>query len=119
MGWWTPPRLLTSCRLPSATDFSLVLLLAYAVLPTFLPVLSPTSNWFLAAYFTHALAWRLFHSFGLGIILKKQSENRWFVRHFVKHYHYPSGEEGAVEEAFANWKVIYNLSLCMTYGKSM
>ncbi len=89
----------------------------------------------------HALAWRAFHSFALGLALKKQSERRWIVRHFIKHYHYErdgdvslsrfgpffslqvaqsclhSGDTQAVRDAFDNWKAIYNLSLCMTYGE--
>jgi len=98
----------------------------------------------LTFYFLHALAWRLFHSFGLGFLLKVQSEERWLVRHFLKHYHYPSdqpsgsstaparkdsraGDEendnssndiaAATRDAFANWKVLYNTSLVMTYGE--
>jgi phosphatidylethanolamine N-methyltransferase len=36
----------------------------------------------------------------------------------MKHYYYPPNDGGvsAVQEAFSNWKAIYNLSLCMTYG---
>ncbi|KAL7413484.1 phospholipid methyltransferase-domain-containing protein [Mrakia frigida] len=100
-----------------ASDFSLVLLLTYTLGPMLLPSLSGRP--LLIAYFLHALGWRLFHSFGLGVLLQKQSENKWFVRHFIKHYHYPAGEEGAIEEAFANWKVLYNLSLTMMYASFM
>ena len=92
----------------------LVLLLTYTVVPMLLPSLAGRP--LLIAYFLHALAWRLFHSFGLGTILRKQSDNKWFVRHFLKHYSYQAGEEGAIEEAFSNWKVVYNVSLCMTYA---
>jgi phosphatidylethanolamine N-methyltransferase len=105
---------LSNIDLFRSTDFMLVLLLTYTVVPMLLPSLSGRP--LLIAYFLHALAWRLFHSFGLGTILSKQSENKWFVRHFVKHFHYPQGEQGAVEEAFNNWKVLYNVSLCMTYA---
>jgi phosphatidylethanolamine N-methyltransferase len=85
----------------------------------------------------HALAWRVFHSFGLGLLLRAQSKSKWLVRHFLKHYHYHShggghhggvpgrdlsGEkeevvQAATEEAFNNWKVTYNISLVMTYGE--
>ncbi|CDZ96394.1 phosphatidylethanolamine n-methyltransferase [Phaffia rhodozyma] len=91
-------------------DLMTLLLLVYTLLPTLFPKASST----LTAYFAHALFWRLFHSFVLGFALKKQSENQWLVRHFMKHYHYPT-TSGAVEECFGNWKGAYNLSLCMTY----
>ena len=112
----------------------------------FSPVVMTRPRLSLAFYFLHALAWRLFHSFGLGFLLKVQSEERWLVRHFLKHYHYPavqraassaqsrlkstdrtSGEEtedeasndiaAATRDAFDNWKVLYNTSLVMTYGQ--
>ena len=69
-------------------------------------------------HFIHALTWCLLHSFGLGLLLRSQSESKFMVRHFLKHYHYPrnDGGKGAVLEAFSNWKSIYNLSMCMTYG---
>jgi phosphatidylethanolamine N-methyltransferase len=49
------------------------------------------------------------------------------VKHFLKHYPYPvtspqgrgnrlSVGKAAAKEAFENWKELYNLSLCMTYG---
>lgn len=102
----------SSCR---STDLSLVLLLSYAFLSaTLFHKLSPGGALF--CHFVHALGWRVFHSFGLGTLLKKQSENRWLVRHFLKHYAYPAGEDGAVQDAFTNWKATYNLSLSMTYG---
>jgi phosphatidylethanolamine N-methyltransferase len=103
----------------SASDLKLVLLILYTVVTTLHPG-SPS----ITLHFLHALAWRMFHSFALGFILRAQSSNKFLVRHFVKHYYYPYGEDSrsgrkaAVEEAFANWKAIYNMSLCMTYGSS-
>ena len=38
----------------------------------------------------------------------------------MKNYYYRDDSEGVVGarvEAFANWKAIYNLSMCMTYGR--
>ncbi|RUP49410.1 phospholipid methyltransferase-domain-containing protein [Jimgerdemannia flammicorona] len=55
-----------------------------------------------------ALAWRVFHTYGLGAILWGQSKNKFWTRHFVKW-------GGSVKDAFASWKSIYNMSLCMTY----
>ena len=90
-----------------ATDFLLVLVTAYA-----LALALPRPGVY--TLFAHALLWRVFHSFGLGHALRAQSEHQWLVRHFVKHYHYASERE-AIVDAFANWKVVYNASLVLTY----
>ena len=94
-----------------------MLLLAMAY--PFLTVVLPTS-WLASAglHFAHALAWMLFHTLGLGLVLKAQSSRKFLVRHFLKYYHYPArdGSRGAVREAFASWKAVYNLSMCMSYG---
>jgi phosphatidylethanolamine N-methyltransferase len=94
----------------------LALLLVYVVLGSSLPVLSYHAT--LALHFAHACAWCMFHSFGLGLLLRAQSKSKYLVRHFLKHYHYPSRDhgDGAVQEAFTNWKALYNISLCMTYS---
>ncbi|KAG9084240.1 phosphatidylethanolamine N-methyltransferase [Ceratobasidium sp. 370] len=93
-----------------AADLKLVLLTFYILAPSVLPHNTTT-------YFLHSLAWRIFHSFVLGGILKAQSEGKWLVRHFVQTYHYERGrEDGAVEEAFASWKELYTMSLCGTYA---
>ncbi|KAG8991267.1 phosphatidylethanolamine N-methyltransferase [Tulasnella sp. JGI-2019a] len=97
-----------------ASDFKLFLLIAYSIVFIGLQPLSPDGTQII--HFIHALCWRLFHSFGLGLLLKAQSENKWMVRHYVKHYYYPPGSTGAIEEAFDNWKGLYNLSSCMTYA---
>lgn len=120
-----------------ATDFALIVLIIYG-LTTLIPALPPKLG--LTAHFLHALAWRLFHSFGLGLLLRAQSKSKWLVRHYLKHYHYPGSTHGshahddwdlerergeeketvvkrATEEAFGNWQVGYNISLVMTYGE--
>lgn len=68
--------------------------------------------------FIHALLWRVYHTFVLGYLLRAQSQSKFLVRHFHKHYHYPvrEGERGALQEAFTNWKSLYNLSMSMAYG---
>lgn len=107
------------------SDLSFLLIIIYSLILTLLPALSKTSQIILA--FIHASIWRFFHSFVLGTLLKKQSQSKWIVRHFLKHYLYhgeigggggsgEGGGEGAVEDAFGNWKKVYNLSLFMTYG---
>lgn len=97
----------------SASDFQLVLVIFYAVTLT----IFPTSS--LALHFVHTLVWCLFHNVGLGLLLRAQSQNKFLVRHFLKHYHYPQHDrgQGAVRETFQNWKQIYNMSMCMSYGE--
>ena len=90
--------------------------MTYAVALAFVPSLSRPSA--LMLHFGHALAWCLFHTVGLGLLLRAQSQSKFMVRHYLKHYHYPQNArgQGAVQEAFQNWKAIYNLSMGMTYG---
>ncbi|KAL7424588.1 phosphatidylethanolamine N-methyltransferase [Cryptotrichosporon argae] len=118
-----PVVVLSNLDLFRSADFALVLLVTYA-LAALVPALPQSVG--LAAHFCHALAWRLFHSFGLGLLLRAQSKSKWLVRHYLKHYHYPAGVRdddepnesvvrSATEEAFKNWQVVYNLSNVMTY----
>ncbi len=93
-------------------DFLLGVAIFYGVVPLLLPQLGPKTN--IVCLFINALLWRTFHSFALGHLLKAQSNSRWYVRHFLKHYSYSQSSD-AVIEAFHNWKVIYNTSLVMTY----
>lgn len=82
---------LTNPRTNRNRDFAFALLAVYAILGVALPATSTTVQLTLA--FVNALAWRLFHSFGLGFALKAQSERKWIVRHFIKHYHYEAEGE--------------------------
>lgn len=126
-----PARECSAVANPSATDFALVLLIAYAVF-SLVPALPKSVG--LAAHFLHAFAWRFFHSYGLGLVLRAQSKTKWLIRHYLKNYPYPNdnddldnGSDGsdadqnvvrrATEEAFQNWQVAYNISLVMTYGE--
>ena len=100
-----------------ASDVMLVLIIFYGLALTLLPTLSPSGT--LVLHFSHALAWCIIHYFGLGLLLRAQSKNKFLVRHYLKNYHYSKddGGQSAIVEAFANWKTIYNLSMCMTYGR--
>ncbi|KAJ9126240.1 hypothetical protein QFC24_001965 [Naganishia onofrii] len=83
-----------------SNDFLFVLLIAYAVLPNAFGkfiTLRPALR--LTLYYIHALLWRLFHSFGLGLLLRAQSKSRWMVRHFLKHYHYATGSSSTANNA--------------------
>ncbi|KAI5475724.1 phosphatidylethanolamine N-methyltransferase [Pseudohyphozyma bogoriensis] len=95
-----------------SSDLSFLLVTAYS-LALLLPS-SLSSTTYTTLLFIHALLWRAFHSVGLGLALKAQSETKWIVRHFLKHYHYEV-EGGASEQAFGEWKKTYNLSLGMSY----
>jgi phosphatidylethanolamine N-methyltransferase len=64
-----------------ATDFAFGLAVFYLCAAFILPYLSPRQQ--LVAIFMNALAWRLGHTFGLGSILKAQSEKKWLVRHYL------------------------------------
>ncbi|PPQ99600.1 hypothetical protein CVT24_005176 [Panaeolus cyanescens] len=97
-----------------ASDAMLVLLVLYGTFFAIIPALSHRMS--LVLHFFHATTWCLVHFFGLGLLLKAQSQNKFLVRHYLKNYHY-AGDAGqsAIVEAFTNWKAIYNLSMCMTY----
>jgi len=97
-----------------SADLSFVLAMFYLGCAFVLPHLSPGQQ--IAAVTVNALGWRVIHTFVLGNILKAQSEKKWMIRHFLKHYHYEEVGFGATEEAFNNWKGIYNMSLCMVYA---
>ncbi|KAG6811507.1 hypothetical protein H0H92_007109 [Tricholoma furcatifolium] len=92
-----------------SNDFMLVLILTYTLATALMPRLSDAAM--LRVHFLHALTWCTVHYVGLGLLLRAQSQNKFLVRHFVKHYHYAGTDGGgAIEEAFANWKAIYNLT---------
>ncbi|GAA97238.1 uncharacterized protein L969DRAFT_84335 [Mixia osmundae IAM 14324] len=98
-----------------ARDLGVALVLLYGTAGILMPQMSNDKR--LALAFLNALAWRLIHSYGLGMALHAQSQHKWLVRHFLKNYHYETrAASSATEEAFRNWKAIYNLSLCMTYA---
>ena len=95
----------------------LLLIIAYPTVFSMLPELSTPT--IVTLHFAHACAWCLFHCVGLGLVLQEQGKNKFIVRHFLKNYYYPpnDGGQGAIQDAFSNWKSLYNLSLCMTYSK--
>jgi phosphatidylethanolamine N-methyltransferase len=102
----------------------------YIIILSALPLLNLSSKTILAMHFLHALLWRTYYSFLLGLLLSAQSDSKYLVRHFLTHYHYaplsltesPRGrgdkgvKEGAITEAFDNWKGMYNLGMVMCYG---
>ncbi|CAO1623806.1 unnamed protein product [Parajaminaea phylloscopi] len=94
-------------------DFLLLIAGFYAIVPLLLPAsMGPKTT--LSLYVLNAVAWRAFHSGGLGLLLRAQSDSKWMVRHYLKHYNYDDPSD-AVFEAFASFKTIYNASLVMVY----
>lgn len=95
----------------------LVLIVFYGLAFVFLPVFSQRTS--MVVHFAHALVWCIIHYFGLGLLLRAQGDHKFLVRHYLKNYHYDYAQsdrgQNAVIEAFANWKTLFNLSMCMTY----
>ena len=87
----TPPLLVvgsSSGLKPSfdrSQDFMLLLAMGYALLTSVLPTRLLTSA---GLHFGHALAWTVFHTLCLGLVLHAQSTRKFLVRHFLQHYHY-------------------------------
>lgn len=86
--------------LRSADLFTLILILF-----TILFNLLPLPPYF---YIVMVLFWRAVHSFGLGFILHLQASKGWWTRKFLER-----GE--TKQQAFENWKSIFNLSLVMNH----
>lgn len=76
-----------------ATDCVAAMLIAYAIIT---PLLIPGKIG-IAISIVQAFFWRAIHSLGNGAILRSQSNNKFFTRHFIKW-------GGSVQEAFQNWK---------------
>ncbi|KAG0361845.1 phospholipid methyltransferase-domain-containing protein [Gamsiella multidivaricata] len=91
-----------------SNDIFVALIIFYA---TIVPLLvSNTGSRFLTFMMViQALVWRIFHSYALGAVLKQQSDNKFYTKHFIKH-------GGTVQDAFQSWKSIFNLSNSMTYA---
>ncbi|TPX15096.1 uncharacterized protein E0L32_004926 [Thyridium curvatum] len=91
------------------TDYSALLLCGYLMTLT---VVCPNTSLWQGLFVVHALAWRMWYSIGLGVILNLQSNQKMFTRHFVKY-----GD--SVHEAWRQWKGMYHLSLIMCHGSFM
>ncbi|KAL3418505.1 phosphatidylethanolamine N-methyltransferase [Phlyctema vagabunda] len=91
------------------TDVTVILLQVYMLLLT---VLTPSTFQYQAFFVLNAVAWRLWYSLGLGLILDRQSNKKMWTRHFVKY-----GED--TEEAWRQWKGMYHLSMTMCYASFM
>lgn len=87
-------------------DYSVILLVGYLSLLT---LVTPNTPMWQGLFVAHALFWRLWYSFGLGIILTLQSENKMFTRHFLKY-----GDSAT--EAWSQWKGMYHISMTLCHA---
>ncbi|KAF9182180.1 phosphatidylethanolamine N-methyltransferase [Haplosporangium sp. Z 11] len=91
-----------------SNDIFVALIIFYAtVVPLLISNTGPRFLTFMMVI--QALVWRIFHSYVLGAVLKQQSDNKFYTKHFIKH-------GGTVQDAFQSWKSIFNLSNSMTYA---
>ncbi|KAK3806145.1 MAG: phospholipid methyltransferase-domain-containing protein [Linnemannia elongata] len=91
-----------------SNDIFVALIIFYATVAPLL--ISNTGPRFLTFMMViQAFLWRIFHSYVLGAVLKQQSVNKFYTKHFIKH-------GGTVQDAFQSWKSIFNLSNSMTYA---
>ncbi|KAF8929655.1 phosphatidylethanolamine N-methyltransferase, partial [Haplosporangium gracile] len=91
-----------------SNDIFVALIIFYAtVAPLLISNMGPRFLTFMMVI--QAFLWRIFHSYVLGAVLKQQSVNKFYTKHFIKH-------GGTVQDAFQSWKSIFNLSNSMTYA---
>ncbi|KAK7754069.1 phosphatidylethanolamine N-methyltransferase [Diatrype stigma] len=88
-----------------STDY-LTLLLGFYIFA--MTMVTPQTPLYQSLFVLHALAWRLWYSVGLGILLTGQSNNKMWTRHFLKY-----GETAI--EAWRQWKAMYHTSQVLCY----
>lgn len=79
------------------------------LVPIYIAVMAlatPTTPIWQALFVAHALAWRIWYHFGLGILLDMQSKTKMWTRHFLKY-----GESAG--EAWRQWKAMHHISMIM------
>lgn len=86
-------------------DVAVILLASYC---TILAVTTPSTPLYQVIFVIQAVAWRLWYTLGMGIVLKHQSNSKTWTRHFIKW-----GE--STEEAWRQWKGMYHMSMCMCW----
>jgi phosphatidylethanolamine N-methyltransferase len=77
------------------TDISVLLLQAFMIVIT---ACTPSTPVYQFLFIVDAIAWRVWYTFGLGVILDRQSKTKMWTRHFVKY-----GD--STDEAWRQWKV--------------
>lgn len=86
------------------SDILLALLIGNYALLYFVP----HSKFWTFITFTGALIWRLFHNFGLGYLLRRQSESKAWTQIFLKF-------GGSARDAYKQWQALYNVCTVMSY----
>lgn len=110
-----PPLTVSKTNLPALLIFnnfqitrsSDILTLVLAFYSVILIAVPKTTFWYFITL-SSAVSWRVFHNWGLGYILTSQSEDKGWTRLFLKYGKTP-------DEAYEQWKVLYNLSTIMSY----
>ncbi|EEB05798.1 phosphatidylethanolamine N-methyltransferase Cho2 [Schizosaccharomyces japonicus yFS275] len=87
------------------SDVGLALLSVYSIV---LVLFTPNSNYARALAVGQAFIWRVAHSLLHGFILSRQSKTKAWTRHFIS-------RGNSALDAWAQWKGLYNLTLCMSY----
>lgn len=89
------------------SDYLTVLLVVYTVIAPF--IIQPQSQLWTKIFFGAAVVIKLGQSFGVSLILHKQSFNKAWTKLYLKH-----GLDNVA--AYSNWQVLYNLSLVLSYS---
>ncbi|KAF7560607.1 hypothetical protein G7046_g3534 [Stylonectria norvegica] len=84
-------------------DVTVIILPLYVAVLTFV---APSTPVWQGLFVLHAMIWRVWYHFGLGIILDQQSKSKMWTRHFLKF-----GETAG--EAWRQWKGLYHISMIM------
>ncbi|PVU95942.1 hypothetical protein BB561_001515 [Smittium simulii] len=92
-------------------DFLLLLLIVYGlIVPLFFGISLYNKPGILKIFIVFSIIncifWVLIRVIGLGYVLKRQSDEQWWTKWFIK-------RGGTVEEAFQSWKAFYNLCTLM------
>ncbi len=76
---------------------------------TLLLIFLPQSNFFNRLLFLNAIFWKLWHFFGLGYILSKQSSSFLWTKYFLK-FGYTK------KQSFNQWQILYNFTIILSYS---
>ncbi|XJO72796.1 hypothetical protein BDV3_003900 [Batrachochytrium dendrobatidis] len=89
-------------------DMLTLFIYAYTVITSIFVGHIEEYDWKYWYYVGQTVFWRIFHTYGLGLLLYLQGKNKFWTRHFIRH-----GD--GLREALQHWKILFNLSITMTY----
>jgi phosphatidylethanolamine N-methyltransferase len=92
-------------------DLATFILVLYTFITTFMigPIHSENSSRKYLFYMGQAIFWRMVHTLGIGWILYQQNKTKFWTKYFFKRGY-------SLQEAFQQWKILFNLTLTMTYA---